>query len=232
MTLVEKQKITDFLDLSSDFLGSGYKSAPKEYHFNEKPQKSYKENDSLLQVAEEINACKSCKLCETRKNAVPGEGVQNPVVMVIGEGPGAEEDAQGRPFVGRAGQLLDQMLSSIKLSRNTDSFIANVVKCRPPNNRDPSPAETSACAGFLERQILILKPKFILAAGRISAQTLLQTSDSITKIRHKFHELKIKDESFKLICTYHPSALLRDESYKRPAWEDLKLLKSGIDGTN
>jgi DNA polymerase len=152
-----------------------------------------------------------------------------PLVMVIGEGPGRDEDEQGRPFVGRAGQLLDKMLGSIGLSRNSNCFIANVVKCRPPNNRDPYPEETASCAHFLERQIKALKPKFILIAGRVAAQTLLKTTEPIGKIRGKFSEFETDSGAIPLLITYHPAALLRNEDLKRPAWEDLKLLRSKLD---
>jgi DNA polymerase len=145
--------------------------------------------------------------------------------MVIGEGPGADEDESGRPFVGKAGQLLDKMLLSIGLSRETNCFITNVIKCRAPSNRDPQPIETAACISFLSRQVKLLKPHFILCAGRISAQTILGTSESMGKIRGKIYEYN----SIPLIATYHPSALLRNEEYKRPAWEDLKQLRSALD---
>jgi DNA polymerase len=148
--------------------------------------------------------------------------------MVIGEGPGAEEDAQGRPFVGRAGQLLDKMLESIGLSRDTNCFIANVVKCRPPFNRDPFPEETAACAHFLRRQITLLQPKFILAAGRVAAQTLLETTEPIGRLRGRFWELTVGDMTFPLLATYHPAALLRNEDLTRPSWEDLKLLREKL----
>jgi len=228
MTVSDKQKIADFLDMTSDFLGSGYKSDKKEYVFEDDAVLTARE-ESIEQIAQEIKVCRRCPLWETRTNAAPGEGVLQPLVIVIGEGPGVDEDRQGRPFVGRAGQLLDKMLSSIGLSRNTNAFIANVVKCRPPFNRDPHPGETSACAAFLERQIILLKPKFILVAGRIASQTLLQTTESIGKLRGKFKELKIGNDVYPLICTYHPAALLRDEELKRPTWEDLKQLKSKLD---
>jgi DNA polymerase len=149
--------------------------------------------------------------------------------MVIGEGPGSEEDAQGRPFVGKAGQLLDKMLDPIGLSRTSNCFIANIIKCRPPFNRDPSPEEAAACAHFLERQIELLKPKFILAAGRIAAQTLLKTTESIGKLRGNFFELNVGTSTYPLLVTYHPAFLLRSEEHKRPAWEDLKLLRSKIE---
>jgi len=240
MTADEKQRIAGFLDLAVDFLGSCYRSEQRDYQFEDDKTLQAGEtagsgivqndgNDSLEQIAEQIRACKNCQLGGTRTNAAPGEGVINPLVMVIGEGPGAEEDAQGRPFVGRAGQLLDRMLSSIELSRNTNCFIANVVKCRPPNNRDPYPEETASCAHFLERQIALLKPKFILVAGRVAAQTLLKTTEPIGKLRGKIKELAVGISTYPLLITYHPAALLRNEDLKRPTWEDLKLLRSKIE---
>jgi len=229
MTADNKQKIADFLDLTSDYLTSGYKTAAREYHFTDdvvKEQDSTGGADTIEQIAQEVKVCRNCQLCEKRTNAVPGEGILQPLVLVIGEGPGEDEDRQGRPFVGRAGQLLDKMLDSIGLSRKTNCFIANVVKCRPPFNRDPYPEETAACSHFLQRQIALLKPKFILIVGRIAAQSLLQTTESIGKIRGKFKEISVGDMKIPLIATYHPAALLRNEEYKRPAWEDLKLLHS------
>ena len=184
--------------------------------------------DSLGAVAAEISNCRSCGLCATRKNTVPGEGVSRPLVMVIGEGPGANEDATGRPFVGRAGQLLDKMLASIALSRDKNCFIANMIKCRPPENRDPAPQEMAACLPFLERQILLLRPQVILCAGRIAAQNLLKTGKGHSPWRGEFAELRVKDAVFPVLSTYHPSFLLREESFKRQAWEDLKLLKSRL----
>jgi len=253
MTADEKQKTAVFLDLAGDFITSGYRGAEREYLFTDDTSVSAEKmetarmspatgaaqrgedsaaGDSLEKIAAEIRACDGCSLCDTRTNAAPGEGAEKPIVMVIGEGPGAEEDAQGRPFVGRAGQLLDKMLASINLSRTSNCFIANVVKCRPPNNRDPYPEETASCAHFLERQIVLLKPKFILIAGRIAGQTLLKTTEPIGRLRGKFTELTVRDMTIPLLVTYHPAALLRNEEYKRPAWEDLKLLRSKIDEKN
>ncbi|MCL2442223.1 MAG: uracil-DNA glycosylase [Treponema sp.] len=236
MTSVDKRKIADFLDLAGDFLGSGYKREPINYQFDDNipakveiPQIKNEYIDSIELVAKEIRDCKNCSLCEKRTNAVPGEGVSEPLVMVIGEGPGEEEDKQGRPFVGKAGMLLDKMLDAIGLSRNTNAFIANVIKCRPPLNRDPHPEETSACSRFLERQITLLNPKFILVAGKVAANTLFKTDESISKHRAKIMELTAGNKTYPLICTYHPAALLRSDDYKRPAWEDLKLLKSKLD---
>jgi DNA polymerase len=145
--------------------------------------------------------------------------------MVIGEGPGADEDVSGRPFVGPAGQLLDRMLAAIGLYRQRNCFIANVVKCRPPGNRDPRPEESEACAPFLARQIRVLKPPLILAVGRVAAQTLLKTELPIGRMRGKFTSIEIPGLSpVPLLPTYHPSALLRDGSLRTPAFEDLKLL--------
>jgi len=248
MTAVEKQKIAGFLDLAGDFLSSGYRNEPKEYKFEddkaaietkEKPGVNSQNtpniidsSDTIEKIAAEIRGCKRCPLGAARTNAAPGEGVSQPLVLVIGEGPGADEDAQGRPFVGRAGQLLDKMLAAINLSRNTNCFIANVVKCRPPGNRDPKPEETAACAGFLKRQIVLLNPKFILVAGRVAAQTLLKTSEGINKLHGKFLNYYVDNMTFPLLITYHPAALLRNEDLKRPTWEDLKLLRSKIDSEN
>ena len=190
---------------------------------------------TLFQSMQEIYAavaqCSACVLGQTRTHPVAGEGPEelsrltNSVeVMVIGEGPGADEDRQGRPFVGRAGQLLDKMLEAIQLSRKTNCYITNVVKCRPPQNRDPAPEERSCCAAFLDAQIRLLRPKMILVMGRIAAQHLLQTSDGIGKLRGRFFDY----QGIPLMPTYHPSALLRDESLKRPAWEDLKRFRARL----
>jgi DNA polymerase len=158
--------------------------------------------------------------------------------MVIGEGPGADEDASGRPFVGKAGQLLDKMLATIGLFRDRNCFIANVVKCRPPGNRDPQPEEIAGCAPFLVRQILLLKPRVILSAGKVATQALLRTTEGIGRLRGRFAEYRVPqsgtpesgtaETSIPLLPSYHPSALLRDESLKRPAWEDLKTLRAKL----
>lgn len=176
----------------------------------------------LQNVYENILNCSACPLCQNRKNAVPGEGVtENVDVMVIGEGPGADEDIQGRPFVGKSGQLLDKMLAAINLYREKNCYITNVVKCRPPNNRDPLPGETASCRHFLDSQIEILKPKAILIIGRVALQNVLQTTDGIGKMHGRFFEYS----GIVTMATYHPSALLRDVNLKRPAWEDLKVFR-------
>jgi len=236
MTAEEKTSLARFLDLAAGVAGGGYIDRPGEYAFDDDPEPAIcqpgappEDDDSLERVEADARACAACGLSRGRKNAVPGEGARQPVVMIVGEGPGANEDESGRPFVGNAGQLLDRMLASIGLSRETNCFIANVVKCRPPQNRDPLPEETAACARLLERQARLLKPAFVLCAGRISAQTLLGSQDGIGKLRGKITEARIGGESVRLLATYHPSALLHDESKKRPAWEDLKLLRAALD---
>lgn len=182
-------------------------------------------SSSLQNIARKIASCTRCRLCGGRKNTVPGIGVPNPLVLVIGEGPGADEDATGEPFVGKAGQLLDKMLGAICLSRHTNCFIANIVKCRPPNNRDPMPDEAEACRAFLDAQISVLKPKMILAVGRIAAQNILGTTTGINRLRGQFYEYR----GIPLLPTYHPSALLRNEEMKRPAWEDLKMFRARLE---
>lgn len=178
----------------------------------------------IQNIAKKISECQNCILSQTRKNTVPGEGVQNPLVMVIGEGPGEEEDLSGRPFVGKAGQLLDKMLSAISLDRRLNCYIANIVKCRPPRNRTPMIDEAQACKGFLQAQLHVLKPKYILAMGRTAVQNLLETSDGINALRGKWFSCN----GIPLMATYHPSALLHDVSLKAPAWQDLKFFRKRL----
>ena len=166
-------------------------------------------NSSALTLTElyaKITRCTKCQLARTRNNVVPGEGVENPDVLVIGEGPGYDEDMSGRPFVGKAGILLDKMLAAIELDRNKNCYIANIVKCRPPNNRDPEPDEQSTCFAFLQAQIHILKPKMILCMGRISGHKMLDTQEPLNKLRGQIFDYN----GIPLMVTYHPSALLRD----------------------
>lgn len=167
-----------------------------------------------------VKECTRCKLCPTRTQTVFGVGVENASLMVVGEGPGADEDAQGEPFVGRAGKLLDEMLKSIGRSRKDNVFIANVVKCRPPGNRDPEADEAEACRPFLERQIELVKPKLIVALGRIAAQRLLQTDEPLSKLRGPIHQYG--SQKTPLFITYHPAYLLRSPREKAKSWDDLK----------
>jgi DNA polymerase len=220
----EKLTLAKFLDTAEDCLRDGYRQPPKTYVFTEGSPAPSGAPDTLEAIAAEVRACSACPLCQTRTHAVPGEGADTPLVLVIGEGPGEEEDRSGRPFVGNAGQLLDRMLASVGLSRERNCFIANVVKCRPPNNRDPLPEELSSCTAFLSRQFSLLKPRLIFSVGRVATQTLLKTEEGIKRIRGRFFEYT----GIPLLPTFHPSALLRDESLKRSAWEDLKLLRTRL----
>lgn len=188
------------------------------------PTLSSSAEQTLSQIAKKIAACTRCPLSSGRTNTVPGEGVFNPEVVVVGEGPGYEEDVNGRPFVGPAGQLLDKMLAAIKLDRKQNCFIANIVKCRPPQNRTPYQEEAEACESFLTAQILALKPKMILCVGSTACKNLLKTADGVNKLRGSFYDWN----GIPVAVTYHPSALLRDASLKRPAWEDLKLMRSRL----
>jgi uracil-DNA glycosylase len=171
----------------------------------------------------EVAACTRCALHATRTQGVLGVGPKRCDWLVIGEAPGAEEDRRGEPFVGAAGQLLDAMLRAIGLDRRSNVYIANVLKSRPPNNRDPKPEEVAACLPYLMRQVALLQPKIILAVGRIAAQNLLGTEASLARLRgqvHRFGELNIP-----LVVTYHPAYLLRTPADKRKAWEDLKFAR-------
>lgn len=181
---------------------------------------------TLAEISEKIANCKKCGLCSGRINVVPGQGVENPSVLVIGEGPGEEEDKQGLPFVGPAGQLLDKMLASIMLDRHINCYIANTVKCRPPYNRDPKPEEAAACRSYLDAQIHILKPKMILLVGKVALRNIMSLEGEISLRRYRGQIYSYN--GIPLIVTYHPSALLRNADYKRPAWEDLKFFRSKL----
>lgn len=165
-----------------------------------------------------VAGCTACRLHESRTQTVFGVGDRNADWMIVGEAPGQQEDRRGEPFVGRAGQLLDQMLLSIGLDRES-VFIANVLKCRPPNNRDPAGDEVAACRGYLERQIDLIRPRIVLAVGRIAAQKLLDSDAPLGRLRGRRHFLK--DGTLPLVVTYHPAYLLRSPSQKRKAWADL-----------
>jgi uracil-DNA glycosylase family 4 len=164
--------------------------------------------------------CTRCELATSRTNTVFGVGNQNADWMIIGEAPGAEEDRRGEPFVGRAGQMLDEMFRAIGQRRDA-VFIANILKCRPPNNRDPKPAEAAECRSYLERQIALVQPKIILAVGKIAAQNLLQTDDPVGRMRGRPHLLN----GIPMVVTYHPAYLLRSPSHKRDSWNDLCLAR-------
>ena len=175
-------------------------------------------------LLDEVRRCTRCPLHATRTQGVLGVGPRRADWMVIGEAPGAEEDRRGEPFVGVAGQLLDAMLRAIGLDRKTNVYIANILKSRPPNNRDPKPEEIAACLPYLERQIALLQPKIMLAVGRIAAQNLLGTDAPLGRLRGKVHHFG--EMHTPLVVTYHPADLLRTPADKRKAWEDLKFARS------
>jgi DNA polymerase len=215
-----------------------FSSLPLAYQIDEDENSNLQGNEAdnlncIDILSAEINSCTACSLGMTRTMAVPGEGSVEPLVFIIGEGPGADEDASGRPFVGKAGQLLDRMLGSIGLSRERNCYIANILKCRPPNNRDPQSDEIQACTPYLERQIRLLRPKLILCAGRFAAQYILRSDEGINRLRGIFGKYADGEDGFlpiPVLATYHPSALLHDESLKRPAFEDMKLLMARLAG--
>ena len=179
---------------------------------------------SLEDVATLIAACRKCKLCEGRTNTVPGEGPATARLVAIGEGPGRTEDETGRPFVGRAGELLTKILEAIKLPRD-QVFICNIVKCRPPENRLPQYDEIAACLPFLYRQLELVKPKVILAMGGTAAQSLLNTKQSLGSLRNQVHRFR----GIPVVVTYHPAALLRNPNWKRPTWDDVRIAARLLD---
>ncbi|MBL8443137.1 MAG: uracil-DNA glycosylase [Zoogloeaceae bacterium] len=170
----------------------------------------------------DIRACTACRLCESRQQAVPGIGDRNGAWMLVGEGPGAEEDRRGEPFVGAAGQLLDDMLGAIGLTRTKNVYIANAVKCRPPLNRTPQPDEIAACLPYLERQIALVRPKLLIALGRPAALSLLGQEIKINAARGRL----FRHAGVPVVVTYHPAYLLRNQTDKGRAWEDLCLARS------
>jgi uracil-DNA glycosylase family 4 len=176
--------------------------------------------ENLQDYHESIQDCQQCSLGSTRTHFVFGVGNPHADLMFVGEAPGEREDMEGVPFVGRAGKLLDDILKAIELTRE-DVYIANVLKCRPPNNRDPNREEIDLCEPYLIRQIEMIKPKLLVALGRISATTLLRSSDSLTAMRGQVFDYHGTD----MVVTYHPAALLRNPNWKRPAWEDFQKIR-------
>mgnify|MGYP001089162726 CR=1 FL=1 len=186
----------------------------------------------LEKITEQVNKCRKCELGSLRTNTVPGEGNPNARIMFVGEAPGADEDAQGRPFIGRAGQLLDKIIVACGLKRS-DVFIGNILKCRPPGNRDPRADEIICCLPYLQRQIEIIEPEIIIALGAHAAKTLLNTTKSIGQLRGQFHEYYtgIGRPPVKLMPTYHTAYLLRNYSpeNRRKVWEDMKKVLAELD---
>jgi DNA polymerase len=174
---------------------------------------------TLSQLKKEVLACEKCALCRTRKNVIFGEGNLQADLMFVGEAPGRDEDIKGRPFVGKAGRLLTKIIEAIGLTRE-DVFIGNVLKCRPPDNRNPLPEEIMKCSPYLIEQIKLIQPKVICALGKFAAQTLLNTEKPISRLRGTFYDY----HGVKLMPTYHPAYLLRNAHGKKDVWEDMKLI--------
>jgi DNA polymerase len=207
---VEEQIELGFLEVPV----SEQRKSEKETHQEDSPAVVY---ETMDEIRDAIVNCRKCPLHKTRKNVVFGEGNESAKLVFVGEAPGADEDRQGRPFVGRAGQKLTQIIEAMGLSRS-DVFIANVLKCRPPDNRNPLPDEIKACEPYLIAQLKLIKPKIICALGTFSAQTLLRTDQRISSLRGRFYTY----HSIKLMPTYHPAFILRNPKFKRDVWEDVQ----------
>jgi DNA polymerase len=181
-------------------------------------------------LREAVAACRACGLCETRRQTVFGVGHPQAHWLLVGEAPGAEEDARGEPFVGQAGKLLDNMLAAVGLARSgrdpaQSVYIANVLKCRPPGNRNPEPPEVTQCEPFLQRQIALLQPRLVVVMGRFAAQSLLGTDASIASLRGRVHTIDVDGRNVPVIVTYHPAYLLRNLADKAKSWSDLCLAR-------
>jgi len=197
------------------------KSNNIEASFSEEP---FQKSESIVELEALIHNCEKCSLAASRNKFVFGDGNPNADIMIIGEAPGAEEDKQGIPFVGRAGKLLNDILKAIQLTRE-DIYIANILKCRPPSNRNPLPSERELCMPYLYKQIELIQPKVILLLGLVAANALLKLKTSLTKMRGNVYEL----EGVKTMVTYHPAALLRNPHWKRGTWEDVQQFKKLYD---
>ena len=188
------------------------------------PNETWASANTIDDLNGKINTCMKCGLGKTRIKFVFGVGNPKAEVVVVGEAPGADEDEQGEPFVGRAGQLLNKILEAVQFKRD-EVFICNILKCRPPNNRDPQTEEIDCCEPYLWKQLEIIKPKMILCVGRIAGQSLLKTNSSLTLLRGKMHDYR----GIPLMVTYHPAALLRNPNWKRPCWEDVQQFRKLYD---
>ena len=216
-----KQKMTKrnsskYLEQHKDIYGNTLYFDKKNY----KPIKKTNSSLELIQYYKKIKDCLECPLGHSRTNFVFGIGNPKSDIVFVGEAPGKNEDLKGEPFVGRGGKLLDKILEAIDLTRD-DIYILNVLKCRPPENRDPSKEEIEKCEPYLKEQLKIIKPKLIVTLGRISAMTLLKKKESLTNMRNTIH----KYEGIDLLVTYHPAAILRNPHFKRPTWEDFKYIR-------
>lgn len=210
-----------YQDLSSRVLESGGAAAavPAAPASADAPERAL----ALAELGREANGCVDCRLSKTRNSVVFGSGNPDADLMLIGEGPGAEEDRQGLPFVGQAGALLTKIIEAIGMTRE-QVYITNVVKCRPPQNRDPNEDEAAACRRFLEGQVAQVKPRVIVALGKVAAQNLLDTNAPLGRLRGTWHDFR----GVPVRATYHPAALLRNAAWKRPAWEDMQIVRDRV----
>jgi len=208
----------------TDLVNNMVKESGKEIPLFEEPKEDWEKSKTLEELNELIKDCKKCPLHKSRNKFVFGVGDPNAKVLVVGEGPGAEEDKQGEPFVGRAGKLLNDILKAINFNRE-EVYIANIVKSRPPGNRTPTSDEMEACFPYLNKQIELIKPKLILALGLTAAQGLLKKRDSLTKMRGQVFDY----HGIKIMVTYHPAALLRNPNWKRGCWEDVQKFRKLYD---
>jgi DNA polymerase len=208
----------------TDLVNNMVKESGKEIPLFEEPKEDWEKSKTLEELNELIKDCKKCPLHKSRNKFVFGVGDPNAKVLVVGEGPGAEEDKQGEPFVGRAGKLLNDILKAINFNRE-EVYIANIVKSRPPGNRTPTSDEMEACFPYLNKQIELIKPKLILALGLTAAQGLLKKRDSLTKMRGQVFDY----HGIKTMVTYHPAALLRNPNWKRGCWEDVQKFRKLYD---
>ena len=223
----EYEKMLEAYALTKRFIKQQIDLGFDQLYLSEKPESSsatLSSSQELEDFRQSIKNCQECHLHKYRTNLVFGTGNPQANLMFVGEAPGKEEDLQGKPFVGRAGQLLDKILKAINFQRE-EVYIGNVLKCRPPENRDPLPDEVDKCEPFLLKQIDIIKPRIICALGRISAQVLLKTKLPLNQLRGRFHDY----HGIRFLVTYHPAALLRYPQYKRQTWEDVQLLRREYD---
>jgi DNA polymerase len=214
-----EQEFHQVLSSLQDFLSSLKEEGVEELPLQQRLPSAGK-GELLKQVRNELGECTRCKLHPDRKNIVFGTGNPEAKLVFVGEGPGGEEDIQGKPFVGPAGQLLTRIINSINLTRE-EVYIANIIKCRPPQNRNPEPDEIKACEPFLIKQLDAIQPKIICALGTFAAQTLLETDERISRLRGRFIDYR----NTKLIATFHPAYLLRNAQKKREVWEDMKMIR-------
>jgi uracil-DNA glycosylase family 4 len=216
-----------FDEISAPFLGKNLALIKKQPVRDPSGRSLADKTAALAALREEVLPCTACPLHEGRKSTVFGAGNPDAEVVFIGEAPGRDEDIQGEPFVGASGQLLTKIMAAIGYERD-EVFICNILKCRPPNNRDPQPDEVAACEGHLKRQLEILDPRVICCLGRVAAQTLLGTDASLGRLRESVHFY----EGIPVMATYHPAALLRNPSWKRDTWNDVRKLRALVDALN